>query len=95
MLLAEGNVIWFIGIKPDSSLSFQGTEVWILRAGVSILRQKLNIYLTTWHTYRFQWRQDYVGIFIGDMNYHVIETNDPNKIVEFTEMFYYCLQRHL
>jgi len=50
--------------------------------------QDLNIDLTQWHTYRIQWRNNYIGIFIDDMNNPIAEItnqdNIPNEALNFT-----------
>jgi len=42
--------------------------------------QDLNIDLTQWHTYRIQWRADYIGIYIDDMNNPIAEVTSPSSI---------------
>ena len=80
MELEGANVIWFTSISPDSDSQFIGTQVWIVLDGKRILTQDLNIDLTQWHTYRIQWRVDYLSVFIDDMDYPIAEITDENSI---------------
>ena len=45
-----------------------------------VIWQDLEIDLTEWHTYRVQWREDYIGIFIDDMGTPIAELTDPGTI---------------
>ncbi len=87
MFLSGAHVIWFTSISPDSAPAFRGTRVWIIYDGTPVLMQNLGIDLTQWHTYRIQWRTDYIGIFIDDMNNPIAEVIDPNSIPDETLSF--------
>jgi hypothetical protein len=80
MVGLEATVIWFCSISPQSAEDFRGTRLWIIRDGEQILLQDLGIDLTQWHTYRVQWRADYVGVFIDDMGSPIAEIRDPALI---------------
>jgi hypothetical protein len=78
--LLDASVIWFTSISPESDSQFRGTRVWIICDGSVVLMQDLDIDLTQWHTYRIQWRTDYIGIFVDDMDSPIAEVTDPNNI---------------
>jgi len=80
MLLSGSYVIWFTSISPESDTAFRGTRIWIINDGTPVLLQDLGIDLTQWHTYRVQWRPDYIGVFIDDMIKPIAEVVDPNDI---------------
>jgi len=73
-------VIWFTSISPESSPPFAGTRVVVAHGGLPVVWQDLGIDLTEWHTYRVQWREDYIGIFIDDMVTPIAEVTDPGSI---------------
>ncbi len=77
---AVQDAIWFTSISPESSPIFAGTRIYVVHGGVPIVVQDLNIDLTEWHTYRVLWRDDYVGVFIDDMNTPIAEVNNPASI---------------
>lgn len=74
------NVIWFYCLSPESDEAFRGRGLWIIRNNTIVLRQELEIDLTQWHTYRVQWRPDYIGVFIDNMETPVAEITDPGQI---------------
>ena len=78
--LSGANIIWFTSISPESESQVRGTRVWIICDGTVVLMQDLNIDLTQWHTYRIQWRPDYIGIFIDNMGSPIAEVIGRNKI---------------
>ncbi len=80
MVGADATVIWFCSISPESGADFRGTRLWIIRDGEQVLLQDLGIDLTEWHTYRVQWRADYIGVFIDSMQTPIAEITDPALI---------------
>ena len=87
MFISGAHVIWFTSISPDSDPAFRGTRVWIICDGTPVLMQDLGIDLTQWHTYRIQWRTDYIGVFVDDMINPIAEIIDPNNIPDETLSF--------
>jgi hypothetical protein len=77
---AAQDAIWFISVSPESSPLFRGTRIIIVHGGIPVVMQDLGIDLTAWHTYRIQWRSDYIGVFIDDMNTPIAEVTNPSQI---------------
>ena len=82
----SGTMIWFWSLSPDSTPALTGAAfgrhgagVWVSN-GAQVLIQKLDIDMTVWHTYRIQWRKDYIGIFIDNMMSPIAEVADPQLI---------------
>ena len=78
--LSGSDVIWFTSISPESSSQFSGTSLWIICNGLPVIIQNLNIDLTEWHTYHVKWRNNYIGVFIDDMNNPIAEVTNNNSI---------------
>ena len=72
--------IWFISVSPESSPIFRGTRIIVVHSGIPVVMQDLGIDLTEWHTYRIQWRNDYIGVFIDNMSTPIAEVSDPSRI---------------
>ncbi len=87
MDLSVANIIWFISISPDSVPDLRGTQLWIIKNGMPVIMQDLNIDLTEWHTYRIHWRRNYLGIFIDDMENPVAEVTNPGYIPDHALVF--------
>lgn len=79
---SSGNVnqIWFSSISPQSEGDFPGRRAWVIRNNVPVVIHDLAVDLTEWHTYRIKWRQDYIGIYIDDMNNPIAEVTNPAQI---------------
>ena len=87
MFISGAHVIWFTSISPETVSAFRGTRVWIICDGIPVLMQDLGIDLTQWHTYRIQWRTEYIGVFVDDMINPIAEVIDPNNIPDETLSF--------
>jgi hypothetical protein len=45
-----------------------------------VVGQDLNIDLTDWHIYRILWREDYLGVFVDNMDSPIATVTDPDSI---------------
>lgn len=95
MDLSSANIIWFSSISPDSADALQGTQIWIVKNGKPVIIQNINIDLTKWHTYRIQWRSNYIGLFIDDVENPVAEVTDPASIPDQPLSFTAWIDNHL
>ena len=70
---AVQDAIWFTSISPESSPVFRGSRIFVVHGGLPVVVQDMNIDLTEWHTYRIQWRENAVRVFIDDLSTPVNE----------------------
>lgn len=77
---AVQDAIWFTSISPESSPVFRGSRIYVVHGGLPVVVQDMNIDLTEWHTYRIQWRENAVRVFIDDLSTPVAEVTNPGNI---------------
>jgi hypothetical protein len=77
---AVQDAIWFTSISPESSPIFRGTRIIVAHEGLPVVGQDLNIDLTDWHIYRILWREDYLGVFVDNMDSPIATVTDPDSI---------------
>lgn len=80
------NTIWFTSISPQSDPLVRGSRLWVIRNNWPIAILDLGIDLTAWHTYRIQWRADYLAAYVDDLATPIWLTTDPAQIPDSTEM---------
>jgi len=74
------DAIWFTSISPESSPVFRGSRIFVVHGGLPVVVRDMNLDLTEWHTYRIQWRENAIRVFIDDMDTPVAEVTDPGSI---------------